>query len=510
MGPTADYLGPHLRTLAGPFLFVGSGISRRYIDLPDWEGLLTHFAGFTARPFNYYRGRAKGDLPLAATMLAEDFYEVWWQLDKFENSRELHGHEVDEPASALKIEVARFVDDKVAGMSVPRGLRHEFELFKAVTAEGIITTNYDSLLEHIFPDYTTFVGQEELLFADTQGIAEVYMIHGSSARPNSLVLTQNDYANFNDRNAYLAAKLMTVFVEHPVIFLGYSMNDANVRAILESLTTAMGGANAEKLRDRLLFVNWQPNEAPEVRTRTVSLTAGDIEARELVVPDFVELFEVLGERERALPARVLRHLKSQVYQLVQSNDPGGHLTYHVADIDDDENLIPDVVFGVGAKMTYRGMVGLTRWDVVDDLIGQPNLDLDCAEMVKEVLPKFAITTHIPCFKYLSGMGALTKSGDVRKDANVPERMRTRAATLKANLGKPRTGTSETIDDIVAENGVEWVIYHAFDLPSLTNDIEGLRDLIESERPRRVGKFMSQYAKLAVAYDWMRYGTSQQT
>jgi hypothetical protein len=95
----------------------------------------------------------------------------------------------------------------------------------------------DLLLEDIFPDFEVFVSQDELLFSSSQGIGEIYKIHGCCSKPNSLVATKEDYERFDERNPYLAAKLLTVFAEHPIIFLGYSLNDRNISSILCLLLT---------------------------------------------------------------------------------------------------------------------------------------------------------------------------------------------------------------------------------------------------------------------------------
>ena len=48
-----------------PFLFIGSGLTRRYYNLPDWESLLRHFSyEITNDEFSYSYFKNKAEISI--------------------------------------------------------------------------------------------------------------------------------------------------------------------------------------------------------------------------------------------------------------------------------------------------------------------------------------------------------------------------------------------------------------------------------------------------------------
>jgi SIR2-like domain len=177
-----------------PFLFVGSGMSRRYVGLEDWEGILRKFSKLTDRPYEYYRATAGNYLPRVATEIARRLHERWWEDDTFAESRQEFRGDAKTVEFALKIEISRYMESVTERLTTDENLLHEIELLRSAVVDGLITTYWDRLLEMLFPEFSVYIGQDELLFSTPQSIGEIYKIHGCCTRPNSLVLTADDYA----------------------------------------------------------------------------------------------------------------------------------------------------------------------------------------------------------------------------------------------------------------------------------------------------------------------------
>lgn len=439
--PIKDELHAHLsQFVTAPFLFVGSGLSRRYVNSDTWAGLLERFATQMGKPYARYHSAAGGDYPAIATALAQDFHDHWWDDPRYEGSRTAHPNP-QKISSPLKIEISAYVSGLLGNLPDKGPLREEIELLKKAVVQGVITTNYDPMLEDFF-DLAVFTGQEELLFSDPLGVGEIYKIHGSYENPESLVLTSEDYDVFKERNTYLAAKLLTLFVEHPIIFLGYSLTDSNVQDILLSISKILTKENISKLQDRLIFVQWDPIATSPAMVQSVIPVGGlSIPIWQITVSDFREIFQALSQLKERIPLRLLRRIKDQITELVRTSDPKNK-TY-VTDLDDSVNTADvDVVVGVGLEkrleLHAQGIVGLNRHDLLRDIV-EPRLDPGNSEamelVVMRVLPKhLAGRTNTPIFKYLRACGYLGDDG-TSMDDTLPAAVKARV-NLGASFFKP--------------------------------------------------------------------------
>lgn len=504
MADVREFLENHLRPLAGPYLFVGAGVSRRYAALPSWRELLSRFAEPTGMSLTYYES---GTLPQAASKLGEAFREIWFRSADYADSRAIWEVRVAGRAGLpLKVEIARYLDGLLENFAPATELQEEWDLLTSATVDGLITTNYDRLLELAFPDYKVYVGQEGLLFSDPQGVAEIYAIHGTTSDPSSLVLDEADYEDYDSRNAYLAAKLLTVFVEHPVVFLGYSFNDPNIHQILLSLVQGLRDKSVEKLQDRLIFVEWQSGAIPSIERTQMSVGGQILPIIRIVVPDWLEVFRALGARQHALNARTLRILKEQVYEIVLSNDPKERL-YAYRDIDDDSANDISIVFGVGAKVAAVGIVGIKRDDIIADVLDSLPGGFPAADILEKHIAPVASTTWYPVYKYLREAGHLADNGSIIDPSVLPDRIVAREKKNRTSLTTyVKYRRKLPVEKLLEKHDWKWLYNHALELPSYTDDMEGLRKFLLS-RPHAAETgtwWPSQYVKSVVVYDYCTY------
>ena len=163
-----------------------------------------------------------------------------------------------------------------------------------------------------------------------------------------------------------------------------------------------------------------------------------------------------------------------------------------------------VVFGVGARIQSKGIVGLNRWDLVDDVLNISDLGLVSEEVLQRVIPRMTQPTYVPIFKYLRDSGDLTKLQNNEK-VILPEKVLKRYNEYSKKFGEYsiQRNESKIMSILINEKGIEYILDHALELPKCTADEKGLRDLLIRERERRYqSRWSTPYAKLAAVYDWM--------
>lgn len=498
---------------SAPFLFVGSGFSRRYLNLDDWSSLLRRLST-GLKPYEYYHATANGDLPMVASLIADDFHDRWWTDSKYEASREKHKAKVRDKTSALRIEICNHINSIAGAGFTETAFPEEIAALSKLNVDGIITTNWDLFLEKLFPDYRVYIGQSELLFSHPQSIGEIYKIHGSASRPTSLVLTRQDYDLFDSKNPYLAAKLITLFVEHPIIFIGYSLSDKNISALLKAIVSCLGAENIEKLRNNLIFVQRAHDQGPSYSKTLITIDGAQLPITIAKTDDFLPVYEALDATKRKIPARILRFCKEQLYELVQSTEPETKMC--VVDIDNIEKATDvEFVVGVGvvgSNTSEIGYQGLTAIDLFKDLILEEDRRLDAEKLLESTIPALSKNCkYLPVYKYLQEIGINCRGAyQARKldiDRHVEKTPAEYASTIYARQFV-QTERHKTTQQIIDTNPPEkaaiflsFVAKEKFDAPIVRQFLADNIEKLETSN----SNYATYFRKAACLYDYYLYG-----
>lgn len=511
---------------AAPFLFIGSGFSRRYLGIEDWSGLLLRFCK-PIKDFGYYISKANGDLPQAASFMASDYNEWWWTAPEAHSSRTASAKTVKTRSDALKVDIAAYMAEYSLEDARSSQFGAEIASFSEMAVDGIITTNWDFLLEEIFPDYKVFVGQQELLFSNPQAIGEIYKIHGSASDPTSLVLTSEDYDEFNSKNPYLAAKLVTIFVEHPIVFLGYSIADPHIRSIITSIAQCLNEEKIAAFQKNLIFVQRvKEGEEPAIEKTTIQSGTFSVTMTVAKVADFTQVYGALTGAKRKIPARVLRFFKEQLYELVHAP---ADIEKKLAVIDFEEIGSADAVefvVGVGVakrqkelgekvekSLAEKGYAGVTADELFDDCLAKTS-KFNADDLLRSAFPAFARSnrTFIPVYRYLQAAGI--KSAKELAESNlegakkVIQKISGDDFTLLSYAGRYKKSfaglsTSEIIEK--CSSASEAVLMLSFQ-PDADVDLGLLGKFLQINATSIVAEpYRSSYRKLVCRFDRLLYG-----
>lgn len=308
-----------------PIIFVGSGLSRRYLNAPDWIGLLEQLIKLNPiikMPIGYYTQNTKNDLPAVASALVEEYQTfAWAQYERDVFPKELYDHSYSK-SIFLKSQISQVMDELMNSFSEEEHpYSNELEILRTLKPHALITTNYDSILEKLFPDFNVVVGQQVIRKKEATNIGHILKIHGSTNKPEEIVISSDDYDLFHEKQKYLIAKLLTYFMEHPVIFLGYSVSDSNIKSILADISEIVSGDNDEVVNN-IWFIEWKNEEIePEYRPpmdKSIDLGEGkSIRVNYMLVNSFEQIYKSLYQ-DSAIGIDALRELQNNIYNIVKS------------------------------------------------------------------------------------------------------------------------------------------------------------------------------------------------
>jgi len=208
---------------------------------------------------------------------------------------------------------------------------------------SVLTTNYDTLLERAFePDVRVrvCVDDGDLTRSARQDELELVHLHGVLTRPDTVVLAFEDYRQYPAKHPGMVAKVRQLFLQHPVLFIGFGVTDPNFLQWSGWLSDVVG----DMANPWVSLTHGPPPPLPQraywgKRLRFVRLPGSQAADREKQI---ASLFDILSEALQSRDRRTRELVTKRLRAARSSTDVVTELTTLLETLEQREGIDTDL------------------------------------------------------------------------------------------------------------------------------------------------------------------------
>ena len=453
-----------------PIVFIGSGISKRYLeDFPTWTTLLEEYweqINENNSIYQFMRNLDQTDETIKNAPEEKKRFLINVKTashikkrydDLFYSGQITLDNLTIQEAYYSKISPFNYsITKKFSEYKVKEDMKEELEEYKKFLSKAkvIVTTNYDTLtedlLESINQKPTIYVGQNGF-FDETYNWSELFKIHGDVNDPSSIVITEEDYNAYDKNSILISAKILSNLIYSPIIFIGYSLTDINVQKLLTDFSSQLPNEDLRKNTNRITVVEYQESK-DDFDEQIVNNPTINISHSILKTNNYKRLFQEIGKIDQGLTPYEVSKFESTIKKIVITFGVEGKLDSFLVSSENLDKLPEDlknrrIIVALGDKKNI--FVNPNFVEYVEDYFN------DGGTFLPEVALRFIANenpqTRLPIVKYL-------KDVDFSKYSFLSPKEKSKLEARISNMGKlqylidtiPRTNKKdyEQIEDIL--------------------------------------------------------------
>lgn len=483
-----------------PVLFVGTGVSLRYLTNSfTWDGLLKKIAYDLKGNAEYYldlKSSCQEDgvynFEKLASLLEKEFNTTLKdeRNGKFKeiNDTFYENMEKGQNLSRFKIYISKIFSE----IEIREEKNTEIAEFKKARKNigSIITTNYDNLIEHIF-EFEKLIGNNILL---SNPYGSIYKIHGCSSEPHKIIITEKDYNQFDGKYELIRAQLLSLFIHHPIIFIGYGVGDNNIKKILKTIFTYVepNSELADDIRNNFLLVEYEKDTDNEVISEHDIDMDGysTVRINKIKTDNFTLIYQALANIHLPISAMDVRKVQNVVAEIYA----GGKIEVKITeDLDALKNGDKILAIGSSKTISYQYQTASEIMTNYFKIMEESN------HQILVLIDKYKLQSgqYFPIFGFNSINNEIKVAGKLKTQQK--KLIQNVLNGVSDNQKKKHSTIQQIIDDMAIpltyKNGC--IIWNIFQNNLAVEDVEKHLKGVKAKND-------TNYRKLLCAYDLKRY------